>query len=309
MTDRQSQQALSAQFKKKKNLQQFDRFNKENGKWNSRRKTDEEKPYHTGRGFPRNNSTDLSQEVESGNARKGNYKISGKKKKDNSRIQCFNCKRWGHFASEYKLRVKSKDVDASLAKEEDSDEEVLLMAEGEVADLELSTLDEMLLMVNTKGDHHYSSNSWYLDTGFSNHMFGNRGWFMNFDDSVKTKVRFADDSYIIAEGIGKVLLKKKDGSNSYISNVLYVPKMKNNLISLGQLLEKGYKMRMEDMMLKIFNKKNVLIMKAPFSHNMTFKIGINLGDNRCLETIAEETWTWHHRFGHLNFRSLEKLSQ
>ncbi|XP_019435867.1 PREDICTED: uncharacterized protein LOC109342311 [Lupinus angustifolius] len=154
MLDRQSQQALSAQFKKKNNFEHFDRFNKDNGKWNSGRKTDEEKPYHTGRGFPTNNSTNLSHDVESGNARKGNHKFNGKKNKDKSKIQCFNCKKWGHFASECKckLKMKSKDAEASLAKEEDSDEEVLLMAKGEVTDLEISTLDEKLLMFTTKGD-------------------------------------------------------------------------------------------------------------------------------------------------------------
>ncbi|XP_019434413.1 PREDICTED: uncharacterized protein LOC109341068 [Lupinus angustifolius] len=42
MSDRQSQQALSVQFKKKKSLQHFDRFNKESNKWHSGRKFDDE---------------------------------------------------------------------------------------------------------------------------------------------------------------------------------------------------------------------------------------------------------------------------
>ncbi|XP_019433498.1 PREDICTED: uncharacterized protein LOC109340299 [Lupinus angustifolius] len=115
--------------------------------------------------------------------------------------------------------------------------------------------------------------------------------------------------FITTDGIGKIMIKKKDGIVSYISNVLYVPKMKNSLISLGQLFEKGYNMRMEDRMLKIFNKNKTLILKAPLSTNRTFNIGIQLEDHECLESITNETWTWNKRFGHINFRSLELMSK
>ncbi|XP_019431231.1 PREDICTED: uncharacterized protein LOC109338443 [Lupinus angustifolius] len=185
------------------------------GSLEARRKTDEEKSCHTGRGFPRKNSTDLSHDVESGNARKGNHKFSGKKKKDQSKIQCFNYKKWGHFASDCKLGMKSKDAEASLAKEEDSDEDVLLTTEGEVTDLEISTLDEKLLMVTTKGDQQSSSINWYLDTRCSNHMTGHKEWFVSFDDSVKTKVRFADDSDIRGNWQG-------DDKKEIWNNLIYI---------------------------------------------------------------------------------------
>ncbi|XP_019460079.1 PREDICTED: uncharacterized protein LOC109359840 [Lupinus angustifolius] len=68
LTNRQSQQALNAQFKKKKNFEHFDRYNKENGKWHSGKKNEEEKLSHYRRGFPRSKSTDLNSDVESGYA-------------------------------------------------------------------------------------------------------------------------------------------------------------------------------------------------------------------------------------------------
>jgi len=42
-----------------------------------------------------------------------------------------------------------------------------------------------------------------------------------------------------------VLIHKKDDKDSYITEVLYVPTMKRNLISLGQLLQRGCTMKME----------------------------------------------------------------
>ena len=81
-------------------------------------------------------------------------------------------------------------------------------------------------------------NLWYLDTGCSNHMTGHREWFVNIDDKVKSKIKFADNNSVTAEGIGKVMIQRKDEQHSFINDVLCVPNMKNNLLSLGQLLEK-----------------------------------------------------------------------
>ncbi|KAF1889456.1 hypothetical protein Lal_00024783, partial [Lupinus albus] len=62
-----------------------------------------------------------------------NSGFNGKKKKDKSKIQCYNCKEWSHFASECKLKRKGIEAEARLAKDENSEEEeVLLMADSKV---------------------------------------------------------------------------------------------------------------------------------------------------------------------------------
>ena len=105
-----------------------------------------------------------------------------------------------------------------------------------------SDLDQVLLMVTTRSKEDYSS--WYLDTGCSNHMTGNKDRLVDFNPNVTTSVRFADNSTILAEGIGKVMITRKNGETTYIHSVLYVPSMKNNLLSLVQLREKGFTMAM-----------------------------------------------------------------
>jgi hypothetical protein len=42
-------------------------------------------------------------------------------------------------------------------------------------------------------------------------MTGNKHWLVNLDSSMKSKVRFADNTVINAEGLGDVIIKKKDG--------------------------------------------------------------------------------------------------
>ncbi|GAU44417.1 hypothetical protein TSUD_100640 [Trifolium subterraneum] len=225
---------------------------------------------------------------------KGNQnKKNPKKKIDKKDIQCYNCQNYGHYARE----CNSKKVERG-----DKDEAQFANGGG-------SDSNDSLLMAITNSEVD-KSNLWYLDTGCSNHMTGNKKWFLKLDHSVRRSIKFADNSQVIYAGMGTVLVKRKDGHESVINEVLYVPSMTSNLISLGQLLEKDYTMKLENRELKIYDAKSRLILKAPLSNNRTFKIEINVIDHHCLASITnpEENWIWHHRFGHLNFKSLSMLN-
>lgn len=168
---------------------------------------------------------------------------------------------------------------------------------------------QTVLMVTTK-EEESARDCWYLDTGCSTHMSGRKDWFVNLDESVHNKVKFADDSTLSAAGLGRVLIKRKDGSPSFISDVLYVPGMKTNLLSLGQLLEKGYVMKMENKEMKVYDGEKRLIIKTPLASNRTFKVGIQVMEHKCLAAaISQEEWIWHYRFGHLNFKDLRMLER
>lgn len=99
--------------------------------------------------------------------------------------------------------------------------------------------DEVLLMATTKEeDDKYDM--WYLDTGYSNHMSGNKERFLYLYETMKKSVQFAKDRVVKAGGIDSVKIRSNDGKVSTISDVMYGPTMKSNLITLCQLLEKGY---------------------------------------------------------------------
>jgi hypothetical protein len=46
-------------------------------------------------------------------------------------------------------------------------------------------------------------------------------------------VKFTDNKYVAVEGLGKVLIKGKNGKPIVINGVLYVPSMTSNLLSIG----------------------------------------------------------------------------
>lgn len=86
---------------------------------------------------------------------------------------------------------------------------------------------------------------------------------------------FVDNRTVPVEGVGNVLIKKKDGKSSIISDVLYVPEMKSNLLSVGQLLAKGFNMHLENGCLEVFDSDHRRILNVPLSQNQTFQVKIH----------------------------------
>ena len=81
---------------------------------------------------------------------------------------------------------------------------------------------------------------WYVHTGCSNHMIGSKSSFTNLNEKFRSIVSFGDLSTVNVMGKGNINIRTKNGCVKIISNVFYVPSLKRNLLSAGQLLEKGY---------------------------------------------------------------------
>ena len=90
--------------------------------------------------------------------------------------------------------------------------------------------------------------------------------------------------------------------------VCYVPNMKINILSLGQLLEKGYDIHLKDNNLSIRDNMNNLIAILLMSRNRMFILKIQIDVAKYLKACYKDSlWLWHLRFGHLNFGRLELL--
>lgn len=100
---------------------------------------------------------------------------------------------------------------------------------------------------------------WYLDSGYSTHMIGRKGYFVKINCAMKNKVNFADDTILMADGINDILITRRDGGHSLFKDVLYIPGIKCNLISIGQFFEKGYKIHMEKKGLRVMDTKRVYV--------------------------------------------------
>ncbi|XP_057540747.1 uncharacterized protein LOC130818601 [Amaranthus tricolor] len=80
------------------------------------------------------------------------------------------------------------------------------------------------------------TDTWYIDSGCSNHMTGNKNSFANLDENIKSQITLGDGSNQVVAGKGTIVVKTKNGSSKFIPDVFYVPGLAQNLLSVGQLV-------------------------------------------------------------------------
>ncbi|XP_028066576.1 uncharacterized protein LOC114269456 [Camellia sinensis] len=117
---------------------------------------------------------------------------------------------------------------------------------------------------------------------------GKRELFIELDEIGQAQVSFGDSSKTPMKGRGNMLSKLKNGDHNYISNVYYVPAMKNNILSIGQLLEKGYDISMKDCHLTIKDSHGNLIARVRMSKNRMFALNIQHDAAKCLSAIIKD---------------------
>ncbi|KZV14234.1 hypothetical protein F511_44122 [Dorcoceras hygrometricum] len=154
---------------------------------------------------------------------------------------------------------------------------------------------------------------WFLDSGCSNHMTGNKGWFSTLEEGLCQTVKLGNDMTMNVVAKGSVRMQV-NGVTQVISDVNFVPELKNNLLSLGQLQEKGLAILIQNGTCKVFHSGKGLIMQTNMSGNRMFYVLATAApkENLCLQTeleMEQEAHLWHCRFGHLNHKGLHTLSQ
>ena len=79
-----------------------------------------------------------------------------------------------------------------------------------------------------------------MDSGASFHSSPSKELFQNFKSGNLGKVYLADNKALEIEGKGDVCIKTTSGNQWTLKDVRYIPGIKKNLISVGQLDSTGY---------------------------------------------------------------------
>eukprot|EP00253_Pinus_taeda_P008514 PITA_08514 len=120
----------------------------------------------------------------------------------------------------------------------------------------------------------------------------------------------------------EVKIFTKQGERKTIADVYYVSGMRCNLLSIGQLVQKGYNVYFVNDVCTIMDippsKRCIAEVKMTRNRMFPLRIRADLRNKNVIAAVTQEAfqsvpkdenWLWHLRFGHLNFGGLNLLSR
>lgn len=261
-----------------------------------------------------------------GRSAQSNLQDGGRRRdNDKSRVECFRCGNYGHYSNEcYTKMSQGKaercDVDKSRVEcsrcghhghysKECYSRNPKDKRRGESSNFVEKREEEETLLLAAHAKEQPELDVWYIDTGCSNHMCGSKSSFSYLNEDFRTTVQFGDSSTVNVMGKGDIDVRTKNNHSETISNVFYVPALKTNLLSAGQLQDKGYMITFQKGACEIYHPKRGIIAIVQMTSNRLFLLRIKSVQACLLAKENDSTWLWHLRYGHLNFNGLRTLHQ
>ena len=146
--------------------------------------------------------------------------------------------------------------------------------------------------------------TWLIDSGASKHMMGQKKTLSKLEEkSSPQKVSLGDDYQYPIKGVGEASYKLESGNPLKMKDVLYVPGLKKNLLSISALDKKGFRVAFIDGQVLMWPKgKNI---------EDAIIIGEEEGGLYKLKGHSETSFVhestdpselWHRRLAHIHYR-------
>ncbi|GJX84880.1 retrovirus-related pol polyprotein from transposon TNT 1-94, partial [Tanacetum coccineum] len=149
---------------------------------------------------------------------------------------------------------------------------------------------------------------WYLDSGCSKHMTGDRTQLTNFVNKFLGNFKSENDHVAKILGYGDYHI-----GNVMISKVYYVEGLGHNLFFVGQFCNSNLEVAFRQHTCFIRNLEGVDLLTGSRGNNLyTLSLGDMMASSPiCLLSKASKTksWLWNRRLSHLNFGAINHLAR
>ncbi|CAN1122661.1 Retrovirus-related Pol polyprotein from transposon TNT 1-94, partial [Linum perenne] len=201
--------------------------------------------------------------------------------------KCTKCNQLGHETWLCRNDYENSAEEAKVADQEEEEEDHLLVASCYASQM--------------------SSKAWLIDSGCTNHMTFNKDLFKDLIPTTQLRVKIGDGTYLPVKGKGAIELVTTRGSKQ-ITDVLYVPDLDQNLLSVTQLLAKGYRVFFEEKLCHVYDGtgKEVLCVEM---RGKSFSFNPMEEEHSAYPSQNEVTNLWHKRLGHCNLKMMLKMQK
>ncbi len=168
---------------------------------------------------------------------------------------------------------------------------------------------EKLFFSALSGSISSNEDTWLIDSGASKHMTGFKRVLIDLSErNISAQVELGNDAKYSVKGIGSASFELNYGESLRMSNILFVPGLKKNLISVSALEDKGY--------VVAFSDGKVLIWEKNSSMKSAVTIGIGEGGlyilmGKPIQALVHNdinlSELWHRGFAHLRYRALPSM--
>lgn len=145
---------------------------------------------------------------------------------------------------------------------------------------------------------------WYLDSGASSHMTPRGDYITSKKQSQIAEIVAANNSRMKVKNSGELKVRIQDNEID-VSDVLHVPELSANLLSVYKIASKGNTVVFNVDGCTVYNSNNKKLLHCQ-AENGVYKL--NMNSEQCMISKGENSAiTWHRRFGHVNYQSLIKM--
>jgi hypothetical protein len=160
------------------------------------------------------------------------------------------------------------------------------------------------------------NDNWYADSGATCHMSGNERVFSRFEKVTKSwTVKGVGGKRLYVKGIGDVSFRAFIGNQPYtgmLKNVLYVPNLGVNLVSICSATEKDNVQILFSENEVLFSKNGKLSIKEKKASNGLYQLDITAipksEHNALIVRQTAPLTTWHERLGHVATKTVQIMA-
>jgi hypothetical protein len=232
---------------------------------------------------------------------------------------CFHCGKPGHFKRDCRKLLAEQesrsDSDTQGSRREvDGGHRAAVVTQNEPRTHERAWAIARQVRTVTSRTKALQTDPWYLDSAATSHMTNCRDLFTSYKQD-KDTVTVADGRQLTSQGQGTIRVQF-EGDWTQIHKVLYVPGLQGNLLSVGQLAERGIECLFsstgatlrrdgETLANAMREGRNYVLYPTQGSHkaqNTTTLYGQKNQDTSSYEL-------WHQRMGHVGEEKMRLLDQ